>query len=116
MSEITAYYGGETIEVDEEGFLIDATQWNIKMVSDIADTVDITMSEKHWEVVEYIRHYFESNHAVPELRFFLRHLREKYGKEAATRKYVYRLFPYGYGQQMCKIAGMRKPRKLMLDV
>jgi tRNA 2-thiouridine synthesizing protein E len=36
--------------------------------------------------------------------------------EKATRKYVYQLFPYGYGQQACKIAGMRKPLKLMLDV
>ncbi len=26
------------------------------------------------------------------------------------------LFPYGYGQQACKIAGMRKPLKLMRDI
>lgn len=26
------------------------------------------------------------------------------------------IFPYGYGQQVCKIAGMRKPLKLMLDM
>ncbi len=38
------------------------------------------------------------------------------GKEKATRKFLYELSPYGYGQQACKIAGMRKPRKLMLDV
>ena len=30
--------------------------------------------------------------------------------------YLYQLFPRGYGQQACKFAGMRKPRKLMLDV
>jgi len=29
---------------------------------------------------------------------------------------LYALFPYGYGQQACKIAGMRKPLKLMLDI
>lgn len=29
---------------------------------------------------------------------------------------LYALFPHGYGQQACRIAGMRKPLKLMLDV
>ena len=38
------------------------------------------------------------------------------GKEIATRRYVYDLFPYGYGQQACKIAGMRRPLKLLLDL
>jgi len=26
------------------------------------------------------------------------------------------MFPYGYGQQACKIAGMRVPLKLLLDL
>jgi tRNA 2-thiouridine synthesizing protein E len=39
-----------------------------------------------------------------------------WGRDRANRRYLYRLFPRGYGQQACKIAGMRKPRKLMLDV
>ena len=43
-------------------------------------------------------------------------LKENWQPEKATRKFLYTLFPYGYGQQACKIAGMRKPLKLMLDV
>jgi tRNA 2-thiouridine synthesizing protein E len=43
-------------------------------------------------------------------------LRQKLGEDEATRKFLYPLFPYGYGQQACKIAGMRKPLKLMLDI
>jgi len=38
------------------------------------------------------------------------------GAERATRRSLYRLFPRGYGQQAYKLAGMTKPRKLMLDV
>jgi len=37
-------------------------------------------------------------------------------KDKATLRYLYQLFPRGYGQQACKFAGMREPRKLMLDV
>ena len=64
----------------------------------------------------YVRHYFETNQSVPEARTLLKHMKQIWGVERATRKYLYQLFPWGYGQQACKIAGMRKPRKLMLDV
>ena len=43
-------------------------------------------------------------------------MRERWGEERATRRALYALFPTGYGQTACKIAGMRKPLKLMLDV
>ena len=46
----------------------------------------------------------------------LREPRKRHGKEKATRKYIYSMFPYGYGQQACKIAGMRVPLKLLLDL
>ncbi len=46
----------------------------------------------------------------------LKHMEQIWGSEKASRRYLYELFPRGYGQQACKIAGMRKARKLMLDV
>ncbi|MDH3870923.1 MAG: TusE/DsrC/DsvC family sulfur relay protein [Gammaproteobacteria bacterium] len=53
---------------------------------------------------------------VPELCTLLKSLREKYGKKKATRRYIYDLFPYSFGQQACKIAGIRKPLRLLLDL
>jgi len=64
----------------------------------------------------FVREYFEEREFIPELRTLLKTLRERHGKDTATRKYVYDLFPYCYGQQACKIAGMRKPLKLLLDL
>ncbi len=63
-----------------------------------------------------IRDLYSETGIVPELRTILKRLKQTIGKEQATRKYVYALFPYGYGQQGCKIAGMRKPLKLWLDL
>lgn len=53
---------------------------------------------------------------MPEARHALKAMQTAPGGDKATRKCLYQLFPYGYGQQACKIAGMRKPLKLMLDV
>jgi tRNA 2-thiouridine synthesizing protein E len=105
-----------TIARDEEGFLLDVNDWRDDLITPLADEMDIDMTEEHLHIVRYIRSYYEQNKTVPEARTLLKHLKQHWGKDRATRRYLYRLFPHGYGQQACKIAGMTKPRKLMLDV
>ena len=103
-------------ERDEEGFLLDAHDWQPDLIDAFAAEDELEMTPERREVVDYIRNYFEKNLSVPEARTLLKHLHAVWGKDKATRRYLYQLFPRGYGQQACKIAGMRKPRKLMLDV
>ncbi|MEE9333652.1 MAG: TusE/DsrC/DsvC family sulfur relay protein [Granulosicoccaceae bacterium] len=107
---------GSAVEVDNEGYLIDPSQWCEILAQEIADLEDITLQEPHWAVVRFVRDQYELNQAVPDARHVLRMLKQIFGEKRATRKALYALFPYGYGQQACKIAGMRKSLKLMLDV
>jgi len=104
------------IETDNEGFMLHPEEWNEKVALSIAEDLGLEMNEQRWEIVRIIREHYEERQSVPEARTLLKTLRDRHGKEIATRRYVYNLFPYGYGQQACKIAGMRKPLKLMLDV
>ena len=108
--------GGKTLEVDEEGFLLDPSQWDLTVAQTIAQQENLELTDARWMVVSFVREHFEERHTVPEARTVLKAIGEKLGKDKATRKFLHELFPYGYGQQACKIAGMRKPRKLMLDV
>jgi tRNA 2-thiouridine synthesizing protein E len=103
-------------DTDNEGFLLDPTLWNTSIAEMLAQKENIVMNTDHWFVVKYIRDYYELHQSVPEFRKALKHTKEYLSPEKATRKYIYGLFPYGYGQQACKIAGMRKPLKLMLDL
>jgi tRNA 2-thiouridine synthesizing protein E len=100
---------------DEEGFLLDAHDWHPALIEAFADESGLVMTPERRVIIEYIRNY-EKNLSVPEARALLRHMGTVWGKDKATRRYLYQQFPRGYGQQACKIAGMRKPRKLMLDV
>lgn len=113
---MTLEINGKMLRTDNEGFLLDPSEWDEQVANKLAETLSIKMEPSHWEVVNMIRDHFERNQSVPETRTILKKLRERLGKEGATRKYLYGLFPYGYGQQACKIAGMRKPLKIMLDV
>lgn len=107
---------GKHYETDEEGFLLDPHEWSHAVAERIAKQEQLELTDNRWLVVSFVREHFEERHTVPEARVVLKTLGEKLGKDKATRKFLHELFPYGYGQQACKIAGMRKPRKLMLDV
>ena len=108
--------GARLLRTDEEGFLEDPADWDRAVAQAIAEQEGLTLDPARWRVVEFVRQHYEINQTVPEARTVLRHLRDTLGAAQATRKYLQTLFPYGYGQQACKIAGMIKPRKLMLDV
>lgn len=113
---MTMFADEQRVATDNEGFLLDPADWDRDVAEVLAGDLGLELTPERWEIVQFIRDYYETHHAVPEARMLLKELREKYGKERATRKYIYNLFPYGYGQQACKIAGMRKPLKLMLDI
>ncbi len=113
---MTLEVNGKVLETDEEGFLLDPSEWNLAVAEEIARGEGLELKGAVWEVVKFVRDYFDNNQAVPEARVVLKELSATMGKEMGTRKFLYQLFPYGYGQQACKIAGMRMPRKLMLDV
>lgn len=101
---------------DNEGYLLDPEQWNESIALRIAAAENIEMTDAHWEIVHFVRDYFQQYQSVPENRILLKALRERHGPQIATRRYIHELFPYGFGQQACKIAGMRKPLKLLLDL
>ena len=107
---------GKTIELDDEGYLLDPSDWTMAVAEALAREESMELTEERLEIVHFVREQFEERECIPEMRSLLKVLRDRHGKEIATRKYVYRLFPYGYGQQACKIAGMRKPLKLLLDL
>ena len=113
---MTLIMDGRTLATDNEGYLLDPSEWSEDVAEEIARREELPLSEDRWTVVRFVREYFEFRQSVPEARYALKAMREHLGEEKATRKYLYQLFPYGYCQQACKIAGMRKPLKLMLDM
>jgi len=99
---------------DNEGFLLNPEEWSPELANQIALESSLALEPAHWQVLGFIREYYAEHETVPEARVLLRGL--PWGDIRQTKGRLYQLFPNGYGQQACKIAGMRKPLKLMLDV
>ncbi len=115
MTEVF-HMNGTTIATDEEGFLLNPADWSPELAHRIAAGESLHYADDVAWVVDYVRRYFDQNQVVPEARTLLKAMGAELAEDKGTRKYLYQLFPYGYGQQACKIAGMCKPRKLMLDI
>ncbi len=96
--------------LDEEGYLVDPADWNESVAEELARKEHIALTDAHWEVLRFMRRYYEEHHIAPDARHVMKHLADYRGPVQADRNDLFRLFPYGYVKQACKIAGMRRPR------
>jgi tRNA 2-thiouridine synthesizing protein E len=101
--------GGKELETDEEGYLTDLNQWTREAAEELAKTESIEMTENHWEVIDFLREYYDEYQIAPAVRVLTKAIGKKLGKEKGNSKYLYELFPYGPAKQACKVAGLPKP-------
>jgi tRNA 2-thiouridine synthesizing protein E len=100
---------GNTIETDEEGYLTNLGDWTEDVAKEIAKAENVNMSENHWEVVNFLREYYNEYQIAPAVRVLTKAIGKKLGPDKGNSKYLYELFPYGPAKQACKIAGLPKP-------
>ena len=100
---------GATVETDEEGYITDISLWNRELAEQIAKDENIDMTGDHWEVVNFLRNYYEEYQIAPAIRVLTKAIKKTLGPEKGNSKYLYELFPYGPAKQACKIAGLPKP-------
>ena len=100
MTEIA----GTTVELDREGFLVDASQWNDEVALEIARANGIpVLTDRHWQVVRFMRDTYMATGSAPSIRTL--------GKESGVPvKELYQLFPKGPAKLAAKVGGIPKPR------
>ena len=101
---------GKVIETDTEGYLVDPTDWDETVASVLAREEKLELSARHWKVIRFMRKYYDEHQIAADARFVKRHLAEELGDGKKASSHLFELFPYGYVQQACKIAGMKRPR------
>ncbi len=89
------------VNVSEDGYLEDMTQWNEEIAKEIASEIGIELTDKHFEVINYLREKTAAEEALTI---------RKVGKSGiVTIKELYKLFPKGPLKFSSKIAGIPKP-------
>ena len=101
---------GIPVPTDEEGYLVDPSDWDESVAEALAQREGIALTELHWNVLRFMREFLDEHQLIPDARFVIRFLADEAGAGDAARQRLFEPFPYGYVRQACKIAGMRRPR------
>ncbi len=98
----TATIAGKDLIVDNEGFLQQPDQWDREVAQAIAAECDMTLTERHWLVIDYMRDTYLETGQAPTIRSL--------GKQSGVPiKELYQLFPKGPAKLAAKLAGIPKP-------
>lgn len=109
--------GDTTIETDEEGYLVDPNDWNEEVATALAVEEDVELTETHLGLVEFFREYYAENKAHPTMHQVIMTLGKQHGEHFSDQKeyekYLYKLFPKGPIQQLCRLAGLPRPTEIL---
>ncbi|NVK21572.1 MAG: TusE/DsrC/DsvC family sulfur relay protein [Kangiellaceae bacterium] len=99
------------LERDKQGYLTDSSQWNEQIAVEIADDEDIDLTDDHWQVIWYVRKFYEEFNTSPSIRPLVKYLSKEWSSKKGNSIYLHILFPEGPAKQATKIAGLPKPAR-----
>ncbi len=104
-------FNGKTIETDDEGYLQNLDNWNKEIAEYLAKSEGITLTEKHWKLIEWLRDYFAKFQVAPAIKSLIKEVGklENIEDKKEANKFLYDLFPEGPAKQLAKISGLPKP-------
>lgn len=100
---------GTLLETDEDGFLAHWDDWSEEIAAGMADRDGCELTENHWEILRFLREYYQEYESAPPIRVLVRTMGRRFGRDKANTRYLYQLFPYGPARQACRYAGLPKP-------
>lgn len=94
---------GKMVQVNDEGYMKDSSEWNREIAAAIAVEEGIgELTEGHWKVIDFMQKDFADKGVMPSLRRMTK-------AGGVPTKDLYALFPGGPLKKSSKIAGLKKP-------
>ncbi len=99
----TRTIAGKEVQVNEEGFMTDPSEWNKDIAVEIAKEEGIAeLTPEHWKIIEYCRQSAAASGKAPTLRNITTNA-------GVSTKDLFTLFPKGPAKKVARIAGLGKP-------
>ena len=94
---------GKTVQVNEEGFMTNPSEWSKEIALEIAKEEGIPeLTPTHWMIIDYCRQTAATSGSAPTLRNITN------GAGVSTKD-LFALFPKGPAKKVAKISGLGKP-------
>jgi len=100
----TAVLGNKTVELDQDGNLVNIEDWDKQLAQDFARELGIgELTDRHWKVINFMREEYLEKGDAPSIRRLTK-------QSGVSTKELYHLFPKGPAKKAAKIAGIPKPK------
>jgi tRNA 2-thiouridine synthesizing protein E len=94
-------YAGVTVDVNDEGYFTNPSQWTKEIAVEIAKEEGIVLTEKHFAIIEYLRNKHNKGETLS--------IRSINSSGVIDVKTFYQLFPGAPLKKATKIGGIPKP-------
>ena len=103
---------GKAIETTDSGFLVNQEDWNKEVAEALAAKESITLTDRHWDLMNYLRDEFINNNGnQPNTRNMLKAMQGIWSDKSIASKDLYDLFPGDPSKQGGRIAGLPESKR-----
>lgn len=93
----------ESVERTENGYLVNANDWNEEIAAELFAEEGIEPTEGHWDIVRYVRtQTLDGNE--PNERSIMKEMGKLWGRKVSSKE-MYEMFPLMPSKQGLKIGG-----------
>lgn len=70
-------FKNQIIDTDENGYLKNSADWSIDLAALLAEKEGIILTESHWEIILFIRDFYNQYNTSPSIRLLVTTLKKK---------------------------------------
>ncbi len=103
--------GDKEVRTCSEGYIVDVNEWSKDFAYAQAEVEGLKLNDEHWEVVNFLRDYYEKHRVQCEVRKMIKHFKQVWGTERGNSSYLHKIFPRGGPQkQGNRLAGLLRTK------
>ena len=103
--------GGQAIPTDSEGYLRSLADWSEEFAQALAREEGLHLAPEHWEVIRFLRNYYQEHGVQAQVRVMIRHFSREWGPQRGSNHHLHDLFPVGGPQkQGNRLAGLLRTK------
>ena len=103
--------GARDIATDSEGYLLRLEDWSEDFARALAREEGLVLTDAHWEVIRFLRAYFQEHGVQAQVRVMIRHFTAAWGARLGSNHHLHDMFPRGGPQkQGNRLAGLLRTK------
>ncbi len=103
--------GDREVKTDAEGYIENTEEWSEDFARELARLEGLELTAEHWEVIRFLRAYYQEHGVQPQVRAMIKHFTQVWGPERGSNHYLHEIFPRGGPQkQGNRLAGLLKTK------